>query len=97
MKNFDIQVEAVFDETGLSLEELCRCFALAPGWVEERVQAGLLSEVSGAPGTWRFDAVTLRRVRVMAQIERDFDAVPELAALVADLQEEVARLRRRVR
>lgn len=29
----------------------------------------------------------------MASLERDFDAVPELAALVADLEGELARLR----
>jgi chaperone modulatory protein CbpM len=33
----------------------------------------------------------------MAQVERDFDAVPELAALVADLHDELARLRARLR
>jgi chaperone modulatory protein CbpM len=32
----------------------------------------------------------------MAGVERDFDAVPELAALVADLAEEIAELRRRL-
>jgi chaperone modulatory protein CbpM len=33
----------------------------------------------------------------MRQLERDFDAVPELAALVADLLEEVDDLRGRLR
>jgi chaperone modulatory protein CbpM len=33
----------------------------------------------------------------MRQLERDFDAVPELAALVADLLEETDQLRRRLR
>jgi chaperone modulatory protein CbpM len=32
----------------------------------------------------------------MSQLERDFDAVPELAALVADLIEELDELRARV-
>jgi chaperone modulatory protein CbpM len=32
----------------------------------------------------------------MVRIERDFDAVPELAALVADLEAEIERLRRRL-
>jgi chaperone modulatory protein CbpM len=33
----------------------------------------------------------------MAMLERDFDAVPELAALVLDLEDEVAALRARLR
>ena len=43
--------------------------------------------------TWRFDAADLRRVQRIAGLERNFDAVPELAALVADLEEELAQLR----
>ena len=39
----------------------------------------------------------LQRVRCMVRLERDFDAVPELAALVADLQDEIERLRARLR
>jgi len=41
--------------------------------------------------------VTVVRARCMARLERDFDAVPELAALVADLQDEIGRLRARLR
>jgi chaperone modulatory protein CbpM len=33
----------------------------------------------------------------MRQVERDFDAAPELAALMADLLEEVDELRTRLR
>jgi chaperone modulatory protein CbpM len=32
----------------------------------------------------------------MRQVERDFDAVPELAALVADMLDEMDRLRERL-
>jgi chaperone modulatory protein CbpM len=32
----------------------------------------------------------------MARLERDFDAVPELAALVADLEDELAAVRARL-
>lgn len=33
----------------------------------------------------------------MASLEQDFDAVPELAALVVDLEQELARLRSKLR
>ena len=50
----------------------------------------------GAHEEWRFDARALRRVVRMAALERGFDAVPELAALVADLEDEIAMLRARL-
>lgn len=87
---------ALLDEAGLSLDDLCRVCAVSPQWVVERVQAGLLLSLSGEPAGWRFDAIALRRVRHMVRLERDFDAVPELAALVADLQDEIEALRRRL-
>lgn len=84
----------------LTLEELTRVVAVSPDWVTERVQAGLI-EVEGdrigqGPGGWRFDAVIVRRVRSMQHTERCYGAVPELAALVADLEEQIARLRERL-
>jgi len=85
------------DDAILSIDDLCRAAAVAPQWVVERVEAGLLLALDGEPEVWRFDTVTLSRVRCMARLERDFDAVPELAALVADLQDEIARLRARLR
>ncbi|MEO8299226.1 MAG: MerR family transcriptional regulator, partial [Burkholderiales bacterium] len=68
-------------------------------WVEERIAAGLLKASAETPDrtAWRFDAVALRRVHRLASLERDFDAVPELAALVIDLEAEIAQLRARLR
>ena len=79
----------------LTLEELSRAAALPPEWVAERVNAGLIepADEPGGPGRWRFEAVIVRRVRSMHHTERCFGAVPELAALVADLEDEIAQLR----
>lgn len=85
------------EPTLLSIDELCSVCALSPQWVVERVQSGLLVQLSGEPAAWRFDAWVLRRARSMARLEREFDAVPELAALVADLEDEVRRLRQQTR
>jgi len=92
-------VQVSSEQGDLTLDELCRACAVSADWVGERVHAGLLAPRAGpggAAGAWRFDAAALLRVRVMRRIERDFDAVPELAALVADLQEEIRRLRLRL-
>ena len=85
----------------LDLEQLGRLVAAPPQWVIEHVQAGLVAvtmSVPSAPGPsgWRFDSLVVARLRSMRRIEEGFDATPELAALVADLEEEVARLRSRL-
>lgn len=95
-------LEAVLDDALMSLDELCRVGAVSPQWVTERVQGGLLQvallQTDGeAWRAWRFDALALDRVRHMRRLERDFDAVPELAALVVDLLDEVHRLRASLR
>ena len=92
----DDTLAALVDEAWLTMDDLCRAGAVGPEWVAERVQAGLLIARQGDTTAWRFDAVALKRARCMARLERDFDAVPELAALVADLQAEIERLRARL-
>jgi chaperone modulatory protein CbpM len=97
MRHSETLVEALLDDTWLSLDELCRVAAVNPQWVAQRVAEGLLAAPAGESGGWRFDAPALQRIRCMVRIERDFDALPELAALVADLQDEIERLRSRLR
>ncbi|RPH61931.1 MAG: MerR family transcriptional regulator, partial [Burkholderiales bacterium] len=93
MTRGDVLTGVVLDEAMLTLEELARACAVEPRWVEMRVEAGLLSCAGGAAGHWRFASAELVRARRMAALERDFDANEELAALVADLIDEVQRLR----
>ena len=87
----------------LTLDDLCRAAAVSPQWVRRCVREGLLplahtASAEAEPAeAWRFDVIVLQRVRVMHRLERDFDAAPELAALVADLHDEIHRLRARLR
>ena len=89
------------DEDGLSLDELVRICAVSREWVVERVEDGLLPAAGMAAGSdaaiWRFTSRAVWRTRRMHSLERDFDAVPELAALAADLMEELERVRQRLR
>ena len=66
---------------------------MPPTWVIERVEAGLL-ECSSSGGEMRFASAHLVRARRMVKTERCFDANQEVAALVADLIEELEHLRR---
>ena len=58
-------------------------------------------EIAGVSGTtvteWRFSGADLRRAQRMRALERDFEAAPELAALMADMLEEIDELRARLR
>lgn len=80
----------------LTLDDLARSCGMAPGWVTQRIEAGLLqAERDGSQ--WRFASTTVIRARRLARLESTFDADPHLAALTTDLIEEVALLRQRLR
>jgi chaperone modulatory protein CbpM len=85
------------EDACLSLEQLASACASTPDWVIHRVEEGILSCATTTVAAWRFSSRDLDRARRVRALERDFDASPELAALVADLQEEIAALRRRLR
>lgn len=85
----------LLEDAALTLDEIARACAVEPEWVVQRVRTGILLGGTGAtPESWRFTSVDLVRARKLVQVERDFDANEELAALVVDLSEEVRRLRR---
>ncbi len=75
--------------------DVARACSVSVDWVRERVGAGVLQAVQ-LSAEWRFDSVTLLRARRLAALEAAFDADPQLAALTADLIEEVLMLRHRV-
>ena len=87
----------ILDETTLTLEEFAHACAVERQWVKERVESGMLGDGTHYISQWRFTSHDLIRARRLRQMEYDFDAVPELAALVADLFEENERLKGRLR
>ena len=84
----------LLEEHALSIEEFACACAVDADWVVQRAEAGLLGALARDPHGWRFASEHLVRARRMLQIERTFEADSELAALVADLLEELDRLRR---
>jgi len=97
MRDEDILIGALLEDACLTLEELSRACAVPPDWVIEHVREGLLPAPGESPSAWRFSSRDLLRARQMRRFERDFDAVPELAALVADLLAELEETRARLR
>lgn len=90
----------LLDEGALDLQEFARHCSRNPQWVIEHVQTGVLSCDPAEGGStelhWRFSTRTLVRARRIAHLEHSFDADPQLAALTADLIEEVQMLRRQL-
>ena len=97
MPNSEVVVGMALEEACLSLEELASACAVEPDWVVTRVTEGLFPAMPGSKSEWRFTTVELRRAQRMRQVERDFDAVPELAALFADMLQELDELRAQLR
>ena len=96
MAHNDIITAYVLDDACLTLEALCAACAVEPVWVIHHVEEGLLAPLSGPANNWRFSSASLTRTRRIRALERDFDAVPELAALMVDLLEEIDALRARL-
>lgn len=91
----------LLEDGALTLEQLAQACELPAQWISNRVRAGVLVTVSGVAAQthsseWRFSVATLTRARRVADLERQFDADPQLAALTVDLMEEVALLRKRL-
>jgi len=93
-------VALLLDDARLTLDELAASCTVSREWIIEHVQAGVL--LAGAardpdPARWTFGGYDLLRTRRLSRLERDFDANPELAGLIADLIDELERLRLRMR
>lgn len=91
-------IALLLEDACLSLDDLATSCTVTREWVIEHVQAGVLPTVPDTdPAQWSFTGRDLLRSRRLLDLERSFDANPELAGLVADLVDEVQRLRSRLR
>jgi len=97
MRDEDILIGSLMEDSWLTLEQVAAACTVEPAWLVRHIEEGLFPHVESVAGVWRFSGRSLLRARRMRQLERDFDAVPELAALVADMLEEMDALRTRLR
>jgi len=86
-------VGILVDENLLTSQELACACGVSDDWLRARLAAGLLICSSGEGSDSRFGSPQLHRARHLWAVEQDFDANPELAALVVDLVEEIRALR----
>lgn len=87
----------VIDQAWLTIEQVSAICLVEPDWLLQHIEEGLLPGAVSLCGIWHLSSSSLRRARRMRELERDFDAAPELAALVGDLLDELDTLRRQVR
>lgn len=97
MRDEDVLICSLMEDTWLTLEQVAAACGVEPAWLTRHLDEGLFPHAESVAGMWRFSGTELMRARRMRQLERDFDAVPELAALMADLLEEIDRMRTRMR
>ena len=93
MRDEDILIGTLIEESWLTLEQMAAACRVEPDWLVRHLDEGLFPGAESVAGIWRFSGTCLRRARRMSELEQNFDAVPELAALVADLLEEIDELR----
>ncbi len=93
MADQDVLIGSLLEESWLTLEQAAAACAVEPQWLLRHIDEGLFPHAESVAGVWRISVSGLARARRMRQVERDFDAVPELAALIADLLEELDQLR----
>ena len=89
--------DVLFEELTLTLDQLARACGRDPDWVIARVESGVLDALKEDNSVWKFTSIALIRARRLASIESSFETDQDTAALVVDLIEENARLRRRLK
>lgn len=97
MRDDDVLIGCLMEDAWLTLEQVAAACMVEPDWLRRHVDEGLFPHAISVAGVWRFSSASLLQARRMRQLERDFDAIPELAALVADLLEEMDDLQARMR
>lgn len=97
MRDDDVLAGSLMEDSWLTLEQVAAACAVESAWLQAHLDEGLIPHAVCTAGVWRFAPAGLARARRMRRLEQDFDAAPELAALAADMLEEIDTLRARLR
>lgn len=81
----------------LTLTEFSRAGACSVEQVTTLVHEGVIEPEGSEPHEWRFDSVSLRRLRVAQRLMRDLEINAAGAALALDLLDEIEQLKSRLR
>ncbi len=92
MRDEDVLIGSLMEDTWLTLEQVAAACGVEPAWLSRHLDEGLFTHAESVSGVWRFSGAALARARRVRSREREFDAVPELAALVAFFEDEARTL-----
>ena len=85
------------EDVEMTLTQLCRACELSEAQIIELVEQGIIDPLGPEPAKWRFVSVSLRRVRITRNLQRDLGVNAPGAALALELLEEIEELRARLR
>lgn len=85
------------EDAELSLDQLCNACELSVAQIIELVDQGVIEPMGPEPAQWSFVGISLRRVRITQNLQRDLGVNAPGAALALDLLEELEELRARLR
>lgn len=91
-----VSAEVLEDDLEMTLTELCKVCGMSSEKVVELVEYGVIEPLGQQPSSWRFQAVSLRRIRRARRLEIDLGVNAAGAALALDLLEELEQLRIRL-
>ena len=89
--------DLVDEDVEMTLAQLCRACELSEAQIIELVEQGVIDPLGPEPAEWRFVSVSLRRVRITRNLQRDLGVNAPGAALALELLEEIEELRARLR
>ncbi len=85
------------EQTGLTLDDLCRACTVDSVLIGELVEEGILHPAGDIPEQWRFTGLHLHHAKVAVRLQRDLGVNLQGAALVLQLLEELDALKARLR
>jgi chaperone modulatory protein CbpM len=85
------------EQTGLTLDDLCRACAEQGDVIIALVDEGVLTPIGQAPEYWRFTGVHMHRAKVAVRLQRDLGINLAGAALALHLMDEMETLRAQLR
>lgn len=91
-----VRGQVIEEEATFSLDQLCTVCAVSEDEVVSLVEEGVLDPSGREPLRWRFEAVSIRRVRRAHRLRRDLGVNLAGVALALELIEELEALRARL-
>lgn len=81
------------DQTGLTLQDLCRACAAQTGMIVELVHEGVLAPSGPTPEQWLFTGFHIQRAKTALRLQNDLGVNLAGAALALQLMDELDVLR----